>query len=72
VRENPEADLVDLVSGFISIIITSFQRRIPQLWDVVDGLHYLHSCDVIHGDLKSVSHLILHPQLLSESGVNPG
>lgn len=26
-----------------------------QLWDVADGLHYLHSCEVIHGTLEAVS-----------------
>ena len=25
-----------------------------QLSDVAEGLHYLHSCDVVHGDLKGV------------------
>ena len=39
-----------------------------QLWDVADGLHYLHSCNVIHGNLKAVSHLILHSQ---QSDINP-
>ena len=65
VRKNPDVDRVDLVSGFVSIITTSFERQISQLWDVADGLHYLHSCNVIHGSLKGVSHLILHSQLLS-------
>ena len=39
-----------------------------QLWDVADGLHYLHSCNVIHGNLKAVSRLILHSQ---QSDINP-
>jgi len=26
-----------------------------QLVDVANGLHYLHLCDVIHGDLKGVN-----------------
>lgn len=26
----------------------------PQLSNVAEGLNYLHSCDVIHGDLKGV------------------
>lgn len=27
---------------------------IVQLLDVVKGLHYLHSCKIVHGDLKGV------------------
>ena len=30
-----------------------------QLVDVANGLHYLHLCDVIHGDLKGVNALSL-------------
>ena len=37
------------------------------MWDVVDGLHYLHSCNIIHGNLKGVS---LPSQLFSESDIN--
>ena len=65
VRKNPDVDRVDLVSGFVSIIIISFERQILQLWDVADGLHYLHSCNVIHGSLKGVSNLVLYSQLFS-------
>ena len=32
----------------------SYTHSSCQLSDVVKGLHYLHSCSVIHGDLKGV------------------
>ena len=38
---------------------------------MADGLHYLHSSNIVHGDLKGVSRLILHPHLLPESDTNP-
>ena len=60
VKKNPDVNRVDLVSGFILTVTTLCECQILQLWDVVDGIHYLHSCNVIHGDLKGVSHLILH------------
>lgn len=60
VRKNPKVDRINLVSRFISAATTSFERQILQLWDVADGLHYLHSRNVIHGDLRGVSHSILH------------
>jgi serine/threonine protein kinase len=62
VRENPNVDRIGLVSGFSFAVTTPFERQILQLWDVADGLHYLHSRDVIHGDLKGVSHSVLHLQ----------
>ena len=71
VKKNPEVDCVDLVSGFVPAITVAFECQILQLWDVADGLHYLHSCNVIHGDLKGVSHLIFHSQLFSGSDINP-
>ena len=61
-RKNPNVDRINLVSRFASTVTTFFERQILQLWDVADGLHYLHSHNVIHGDLKGVSHSILHPQ----------
>jgi len=33
-------------------------NRFGLLWDVAEGLHYLHLCDVIHGDLKGANILI--------------
>ncbi|KAF9644877.1 kinase-like protein, partial [Thelephora ganbajun] len=44
--------------------VTEYVRANPKvdctnlLWDVVDGLHYLHSCNVIHGNLKGANILI--------------
>lgn len=35
-----------------------------KLRDVANGLHYLHSCEIIHGDLKGVSRLTFLSQLL--------
>jgi len=60
VRKDPKVDRINLVSGFTSAATTSFERQILQLWDVADGLHYLHSRNVIHGDLRGVSDSILH------------
>jgi serine/threonine protein kinase len=48
----PEADLVALVGAF------SYPQPstslLLQLLGVANGLAYLHSCSVIHGDLKGV------------------
>ena len=60
VKKKPDVDRVGLVSRFVPTVTTLFECQISQLWDVADGIHYLHSCNVIHGDLKGVSHSILH------------
>ena len=70
VRKNPEVDRVDLVSRPVSTVTISPECYISQLWDVADGLHFLHSNKIIHGDLKGVSHPILHSQFFSESDIN--
>ena len=49
---NPEAErlsLVGVLSPSLHETLTS-----TQLSDVAEGLNYLHSCNVIHGDLKAV------------------
>jgi len=59
VRDNPYTDLVGLVSQLSpSRDVTSPPPR--QLLGVAEGLAYLHSCNVIHGDLKGVCYLAYH------------
>lgn len=51
---NPRANRIDLVSP---VLVPPRNRALffCQLVDVARGLHYLHLCNVIHGDLKGVS-----------------
>ena len=52
ITNNRDANPIQLVSLSHHVphsISSSFQ-----LLDVAEGLAYLHSCDVIHGDLKGV------------------
>jgi serine/threonine protein kinase len=37
----------------------------PQVNDIIDGLSFMHSLDVVHGDLKPVSSLSSTPSLLA-------
>ena len=48
----PDADRVSLVG--IPSSATCQALIPPKLSNVAEGLNYLHSCDVIHGDLKGV------------------
>ena len=73
VRKYHQVDRVGLVSELASTAPSHFKNWILQLWDVANGLHYLHSCEIIHGDLKGVS-LVLFLQLYgtrSLTSVNP-
>jgi len=52
IANNPEADRLRLVNVFL---LSCTGHSLPrQLSDVAEGLNYLHSCNVIHGDLKGV------------------
>ena len=52
IAKHPEAERLSLVGAFSSSLYETF---IPhQLSDVAEGLNYLHSCNMIHGDLKGV------------------
>ena len=52
IKKYPDADRLGLVGAFP----WRLPRTYPccQLSDVAKGLCYLHSCNVIHGDLKGV------------------
>lgn len=51
IRDHLEANLIDLVG----LVASRFFRAYPsKLSGVVKGIHYLHSCDVIHGEIKGV------------------
>lgn len=51
-RENPQKNLINLVSQVL--LAWDVVSLPPQLIGVAEGLAYLHSCNVIHGDLKGV------------------
>ena len=59
VKKYPQTDRINLVSEFASPSPSRFKHQMLQLWDVLDGLHHLHSCKIVHGDLNGVSRLIL-------------
>jgi len=52
IRKHSDADRLGLVGGLLLCLPHAYSRR--QLSDVANGLCYLHSCNVIHGDLKGV------------------
>ena len=53
IAKHPNADRLSLV-GTPSTTALCDAVTPHQLSDVAEGLNYLHSCDVIHGDLKGV------------------
>jgi len=54
ITTHPCADRLGLV-GRHRVILDYEIDHAPQLSDVADGLSYLHSHSLIHGDLKGVS-----------------
>ena len=52
VKERPDVDRLELVGVHSLYLFRTYARY--QLSDVAKGLCYLHSCNVIHGDLKGV------------------
>ena len=53
IGHHPEADLLGLVGVFLLCTgFHAYSRR--QLSDIAGGLHFIHSFDIAHGDLKGV------------------
>jgi serine/threonine protein kinase len=52
IKKNSDADRLGLVRVLSLCLFRAYSRC--QLSDVAKGLYYLHSCNVIHGDLKGV------------------
>ena len=52
IKNNRHANQISLVCPFFPP--SSITLPYPQLSGVAEGLSYLHSCSVIHGDLKGV------------------
>ena len=52
IKNNPDADRLKLVSVPPAVFVPPSSP--PQLSDIANGLYYLHSCNVVHGDLKGV------------------
>jgi serine/threonine protein kinase len=52
IANHPNVDRLSLVGVPYNPLCETLIPR--QLSDVAEGLEYLHSCDVIHGDLKGV------------------
>jgi serine/threonine protein kinase len=56
ISNHPQADRTALVRLFSYLIL--YPAHYIQLRDVIDGLSYLHSNDVVHGDLKGSNTLV--------------
>jgi len=52
IKSNPEADRLGLVG--VPPVVLSHAYSHYQLSEVAKGLHYIHSCNVIHGGIKGV------------------
>lgn len=59
IKKRPEADLLALV-GVLSVVLLQSSSSYSgcQLSDTAKGLCFLHSCSVIHGDLKGVCNIL--------------
>lgn len=68
VGENPGANLISLVSSSLCTPINA--SSCLQLLGVAEGLGYLHSCDVVHGDVKGVRATCTTSTLSADSGID--
>ena len=67
IKMYPDADRLGLVGSLLLCLSHAYSRC--QLSDVTKGLCYLHSCNVIHADLKGVRD---HPKYIFTTLLTPG
>jgi len=68
IKQNPNANRINLVGSFLPL--SHIISPSPQLLGVAEGLAYLHSCSVVHGDLKGVRVITyLGTPFLTEAGI---
>jgi len=60
-ESHPNASRSELVSVLLCFARSSFPDQYSKLLQVAKGLQYLHSLDVVHGDLKGVGERLLRP-----------
>ena len=66
IKEHPSADRLGLVCFFLVLREVEFSPP-PQLRGIAEGLNYLHSRHVVHGDLKGVRRFRqYYPNLLTD------
>ena len=65
-ESNPDASRVKLVIGFLYTSHSLFLIINPKLLQVAKGLRYLHSIDIVHGNLRGVSEVLsrIHAKLM--------
>lgn len=68
VRKNPKANRLNLVSQVT--LFRDVASLCLQLLGITEGLAYLHSCNVIHGDLKGVRSVTYPVPSLPLTGTN--
>jgi serine/threonine protein kinase len=57
---DPSRDLYRLVRGWHIAQPLLADDKMSQLREAAEGLHYLHTRMVVHGDIKEVSHDLPH------------
>lgn len=66
IKQNPDTSRINLVGSFLPLPHSVSPS--PQLLGIAKGLAYLHSYDVVHGDLKGVCSYLSRRILSDGSG----
>ena len=58
IKQHPNADRLHIVRGFGMPVLSKYDLKPTQLYDISLGLVHLHSHQIVHGDLKGVGKLM--------------